>query len=134
MSWFADLVSLPYNAVTGNQTQMQKDAALMEGQTQIQGVADNAKAYYDAHVAAVSQDAANAQSIALAKDQAALNKANEQCSGVNLSGIGLGCINSFSEFLAQLNTAVKIGLAIVAVVAVGYVFLLVAPFLPKGKK
>jgi hypothetical protein len=133
MGFFTDVISAPYNAVTGQQTQWQKDADLAEGRAQIQAVADNVQKYYsDVVVQQAAQAAADANKAALAGDLSHLNavQAKDGCGGgVDLSGVGLGCINSFSDLLAKLDTAVKIALAVGAVIGIIYVWtVFVAPF------
>jgi hypothetical protein len=134
MSWFADLVSAPYNAVTGQLTQWQKDSLTADEQAQIQTVSDNAAQYYgaDSDTALIADRTAQAQADNAVGDVNTIAKLASTdkggCpGGLNLNGIGLGCVSSFDDFLAKINTLTKWGLLAVGVLILGWAVVTVGP-------
>jgi hypothetical protein len=128
MGWFEDIISLPYNAVTGQQTTLQQKADLEAGITQIQGVAVAADKYYGPDVALAAQNAADQNSVQLDANLNALNakQAADGCAGgLDLGGLGLGCISSLSDLSRWVKIA--LGLALAGVVVYVYV-IFIAPF------
>jgi hypothetical protein len=135
MSWFTDLYSAPYNAITGQLTQAQKDALTQDEVDQIHTVSDNAATYYgaDSSTAAIAQQAADEQAAQAPTDTSTLAKLQATdkgaCpnGGLNLNGVGLGCVSSFNDLLSQLNTLTHIGLALVGVLIVGWLVITFGP-------
>lgn len=104
------------------------------GQAQIQEVPDNVAKYYsDPALANLAQSTATAQEAQVAVDTATIVK-SQGCSGIDLTGAGLGCYNSWEDLLSTLDTSVKWALGLLAVGALAYVYLVfVAPFVSRRK-
>ena len=132
MTWplqglIVDIVSAPYNAVTGKRTTLQENESILEGQEAIQNVADRANEYYGegSPTAIAAQQAANYNKPLVAGDVAAVSDSYAQgCSGLNIFGC---CIDSYEGFLSCANSGVKIGLAILAGVTGIYLLVLFGP-------
>lgn len=124
MGWLADLVSLPYNAATGNLTTMQKNALSADEKAQIQSVADGAASMYgtDSAVYQATQESANLQESLADSDVSGLTKSD--CA-VTLPVVG--CIQGWEDFLSKANTAVKIALVVVSLAIAAYFYVVFAP-------
>jgi hypothetical protein len=137
MSWFTDLYSAPYNAVTGQLTQGQKDDLVESGKAQIQSVVDNTAKYYGedsasyhtaSSVAAMMEDKVQGD-----VDNLAAIDAAEGCSGgLNLKGLGLGCISSFADIKKWVDIILFLG--VLAVVLYGLTISLPYIAALKGRK
>lgn len=81
---------------------LQKPSLVTQEQMQIQSVADNAKKYYgaDSTTAAVAQQAADAQKqYAVSDVNDITNKNLSECTGVDLTFVGAGCIEWYKFYL-----------------------------------
>lgn len=130
MGWFTDLYSAPYNAVTGQLTQGQKDALVEEGKAQIQSVVDNTRkysgedsaAYHTAETVAAEMEGKVQGDV----DGLAAVDAAEGCNGgLNLKGLGLGCISG----LADIQKWIRIVLVLGVVAAIIYAFAISYPYI-----
>lgn len=135
MSFLADVFSAPYNAVTGNLTQWQKDSLTQAEQEQIHTVSDNAAEYYgaDSSTALIAQRVADEQAAQAGSDTDTIAKLDASSpggcpgGGLNLNGIGFGCVSSFNDLLSKLNTLTHVGLVIVAILFLGWLGLTFGP-------
>jgi len=135
MSWWTDTWSAPYNAFTGKQTQAQIDAGVEENVASINAVSENAATYYgqDSDTAQIAAQTAAEQAAQVGTDVSTLQKLAATdpggCpqGGLNLNGLGMGCISSFTDLLSRLNTLTKYGLVIVALLIVGWIALTFGP-------
>src|SRR6267378_6193679 len=81
---------------------LQKPSLVQQEQMQIQSVADNVKKYYgaDSVSAAVAQQAADAQKTYAVSDVNDItNKNLSDCKGVDLTFVGIGCIEWYKFYL-----------------------------------
>jgi hypothetical protein len=135
LSFLADLISAPYNAVTGNLTDWQKTSLSDAEQEQIHTVSENAAEYYgeDSSTALISERVADEQAAQAGSDTNTLAKLSASSpggcpgGGLNLNGVGLGCISSVDDFLSKLQTLTHVGLLLVAVLAIGWVGITFGP-------
>jgi hypothetical protein len=118
----SDCVSWFRNPFSSGLTQDEKNCLILQGQADIQTVPDNVAKYYPDQTTLqhITQQVADQQKAQVPGDVAAITKG--QCDGLDLSGIGLDCYNSFSDFLSAMNTAVKVGLAVVVLILAGYFY------------
>lgn len=135
MSFFVDLISSPYNAATGKLTSWQESSLTDAEKAQVYTVSDNAAQYYgaDSSTALIAQQTADEQAAQAGTDTSTLvklataDKGSCPDGGLNLNGIGFGCISSVDDFLSQLNTLTHIGLGIVAVLILGWLAVTFGP-------
>lgn len=130
----SDCVPWYKHLLTGALSQEERDCLAAEERAQIQSVPDNVAKYYpnntDAQLAA--QREADRQKAQADADQNTLQAG--ECPGVDLGGIGFGCIRDFNDLLSKLGTTAKVLLAILALGVTLYVVALVAPLIPRGRK
>jgi len=137
MSFLIDLVSSPYNAATGKLTTWQQESLSQAEVDQIHTVSDNAATYYgsDSSTAAIAQVTADQQAAQAGTDTSTLAKLSATdpggCpnGGLNLNGVGFGCVSSFNDFLSQLNSLTHIALVIVGILIVGWLGITFGPSL-----
>lgn len=130
MSILIDIISAPYNAVTGKETSWQVNEDIATGQDEITGVATSADEYYGdgsaASIAAWNAVHNNIGQVASDHTNIENQHAQSDCQGINLLGC---CIDSYESFLTCGNTAVKIGLAALAALTGIYLFVTFGPLI-----
>jgi len=123
-----DFISAPYNAVTGKLTTLQEDSLTQAEKDSIYAVSDNAAKYYgkDSQTSIIAQRVADEEAAQAGTDTSTIEKLSASdhggCpgGGLNLNGIGFGCISSVDDFLSELNTLTHVGLVVVFVLIAGW--------------
>lgn len=124
VSWYSHLFS---SALTDSE----KACLVAAEKAQIGQVGANVKAYYpdNGPLQEITKTVVTQQQAQVEGDVNAVAAMNSDCTGLDLSGVGLGCYNSFNDFLSSFNTAVKIALAVGVIIGIIYVWtVFVAPF------
>jgi hypothetical protein len=126
----SDCVSWFRNPFSSGLTQAERDCLTREGKASIESVVTNTNSNYPDQTQAERdrlRDFANQQEGQVGKDTDALNKG--ACTGLDLNGLGLGCYNSLEEFFSTISTLAKVGLVLLTVGAIGYVYVVfIVPF------